>query len=129
MCVVSMITDHYQHKWPAPFVPTPFWPKPTFPESFPIMPVSVPEEPKVEITKTEYEEYLALKKKAQEYDEKNKEPNCAKPEIEDWEQKIEAVLIKRGIITEEDAAGYHYSLIKEVATPKITKTKGKKPRL
>lgn len=72
MCVVSMISDHWQKKWSDPS--------------------------KVEITFEQWQEYLELKRKAEEYDKKTNQPKCQKPDLEIWEKLIEEVLRKKKII-------------------------------
>ena len=79
MCVVSMVTDHYQEKWPKNLEPE-----------------------KVKITLAEWFEYQELKRKAQQYDERTKQPHCEKPGVDEWEQKIVEVLRKRGLLTKGD---------------------------
>jgi hypothetical protein len=76
MCVVSMVTDHYQEKWPANLEPD-----------------------KVKITLAEWFEYQELKKKAVQYDIRTRQPHCEKPGVDEWEQKIVEVLLKRGLLT------------------------------
>ena len=73
MCVVSNVTDFYYKQW-SPIG-----------ESF-------------QITRAEWEEYQRLKRNVQEIDKIIKQPDCIKPELDEWEKKIENYLIKRGII-------------------------------
>lgn len=74
MCAVSMITDHFRDKWP------------------------VNQLDGVWITRAQWNEYLVLKKKMEEYDKRTNQPDCVKLEVADWEKKIESVLKKRGLI-------------------------------
>ncbi len=71
MCVTSMVTDHYQQKYPQPQQWT--WPI--------------------------YHDYEELKRKAALYDELMKQPDCQKPEITEFEERIKDFLEKHyGII-------------------------------
>ena len=64
MCVVSAVTDYYRGRiWPSP-------------RDF-------------EISWDEYKKYLELKKLAEEVDTIHNQPDCAKPEIEEWEKEVE----------------------------------------
>jgi hypothetical protein len=76
MCAVSAITDHFRDKW---------------------NPITINPD-LVQITRSQWEEYLALKKKMEEYDKRTKQADCVKPEVSEWEKLIEAYLIKRGMI-------------------------------
>lgn len=76
MCAVSMITDHFQQKWPL-----------------------YPSQPSVfTITREQWDEYQALKRKAEAYDKHNNQPDCVKPDLASWEAQIEQVLKKHGVI-------------------------------
>lgn len=66
MCVVSMIGDYYQPKFPKP--------------------------EKTDIEKLR--EIMDLIEKAREYDELNKQPDCVKPEFDEWVRDIEERLEK-----------------------------------
>lgn len=68
MCAVSMITDHYRDKWPLPTYPL------------------VQEPVKIIITPEMFGEYMKLKQAAEEYDKRNNQEDCAKPEIAKWEE-------------------------------------------
>lgn len=68
MCVVSNVSDHYRGLWPNPYTIT--------------------------ITQEQWEEYQRLKRNAFEIDKLTKQPNCAKPDIDEWEKKIEDFLKK-----------------------------------
>jgi hypothetical protein len=92
MCVVSMVTDHYRDKWPLPQYPSPGAP---FIPSQPSQPFQLL--PHL-ITKEQWDEYQELKRKAVEYDKRTNQPDCAKPEVEEWERAIESVLRKHGIL-------------------------------
>lgn len=90
MCTYSMIADHFREKWPiCPMpqtMPLPYhWPN------------------GVTITKDQWDEYQELKRKAQEYDARTGQPDCVKPEIEDWERAVESVLRRHGILPEQNA--------------------------
>lgn len=76
MCAVSAITDHFRDQW-----------NPLQLDLY-----------MVKITQAQWHEYQALKKKMEEYDKQTNQPDCVKPEVAEWEAKIEAYLIKRGII-------------------------------
>lgn len=76
MCVASMVTDHYQDKWPVY--------KPTFDPLPPIYPAFRA------ITKEQWEEYQELKRKAEEYDKRNGEPECVKTGVAEWEAVIKS---------------------------------------
>ena len=60
MCVVSMVSDHYRETRPLPN----FW------------------------TMEQWQEYQELKRKATQYDERNKEPHCEKGDLIQWEKSI-----------------------------------------
>jgi hypothetical protein len=73
-----MITDHYRDKWNPFRIET--------------------DTDLIQITRAQWEEYRALKHKMEEYDRKTGQPDCVKPEVEDWEKKIEDILRKKGLI-------------------------------
>jgi hypothetical protein len=73
MCAVSAITDHFRDKWPQ-------------------------QQHFIHITQAQWNEYQELKKKMIEYDARTGQPDCAKPEVAEWESKIEEVLRKKGLI-------------------------------
>lgn len=75
MCVVSMVSDHYRDKWK-----------------------DFGKQEGVTIPLSDWFEYQELKRKAKEYDERNNQPHCEKPDIADWEQKILDVLKEQGLI-------------------------------
>lgn len=102
MCVVSMVSDYYKDKWPTPMIPmTPWDPKinPVEITPLPYKP-SIFDDVKI-ITTEEWNEYQALKRKAVEYDIATQQPDCAKPDIEEWENDIEAFLILMGWYTKD----------------------------
>lgn len=82
MCAVSMITDHYRDLWPVQ----------------PLNPLAPYQASKIHITLEQYHEYQKLKKAAEEYDTRTKQPDCVKPAVADWEKAIEDVLVKRGLL-------------------------------
>lgn len=94
MCVVSMVTDHYQQKWPLPA----FYP--SQPEAVPLPYLETHHAliPNYSITPGQWEEYQELKRKASEYDARTGQPHCEKEGVDEWEQRIEAVLKKHGVI-------------------------------
>jgi hypothetical protein len=115
MCVVSMVTDHYQEKWRFPIMPL----TPDDSRLFPLVPNEKPyvplegidmdsimkklgQVPTRMITEAEWLEYQSLKRKAEEYDARTNQPDCIKPELAEWENDMEAFLILMGLITEED---------------------------
>lgn len=63
MCVVSMVMDHYSHK-PFPG----FWTQPS------------------------YEEYKELLRKARLYDEMTKQPDCEKPELKEFDRRLDELM-------------------------------------
>jgi hypothetical protein len=83
MCAVSMITDHYRGQWPMN-PPTQGLSIFNIPAGFTITP-------------EQWAEYQALKRKAQEYDARTNQPDCAKPDVEEWEARVEAYLQKREV--------------------------------
>jgi hypothetical protein len=99
MCAVSMITDHYRDKWPLPDF-----------GQIQMVPYPVPAPPLMDldaiqkalggkrITQAEWDEYQELKRKAEEYDKRTNQPDCAKPGVAEWEAAIESVLVKRGLL-------------------------------
>lgn len=123
MCAVSFVTDHFRDKWPipprSPSIPYPFEPYPpitppspvgpTIPIQFPPAPAPKPAPtpaPQIDpstirftITLEQWNEYQALKKKAEEYDKRTNQPNCAKEGVAEWEEAIKAYLIKTGLLT------------------------------
>ena len=92
MCAVSMVSDHFRDKWPQPVMPL-----------HPLQPFGQPlTRPVIRvISEEEWAEYQALKRKAVEYDIATHQPDCAKPDVDEWENDIEAFLILMGWITEE----------------------------
>ena len=72
MCVVSMVSDHFMQKWPEPNY--------------------------IKITQAQWDEYQELKRKAAEYDKRTGQPDCVKPELDDWEKAMEEFLKKKGIL-------------------------------
>ena len=78
MCAVSFVSEHYRDKWGLPTV----W------ESVGAMTISY----------EEWKEYQKLKKRAELYDQQTKQPDCQKPELIEWEQKMEEFLKKKGIL-------------------------------
>lgn len=90
MCAASAVTDYYrEHKWP-----TYVWPE--VPEPY-IIPTPDPLNG-VWISKAEWEEYKELKRRMEDYDKQTHQPDCIKPEVAEWEEVVENVLRKRGII-------------------------------
>lgn len=71
MCVVSNVSDYYQRQW-------------SLPGRF--------------ISEGEWQEYQRLKKMAEEIDKKTNQPDCVKPELAEWEKRVEEVLRKNGIL-------------------------------
>ena len=71
MCTVSMVTDHYKNQWNL---------------SGRI------------ISEGEWQEYQRLKRNAEEIDKLTKQPDCVKPDLQEWEQKVIEVLKKQGLI-------------------------------
>ena len=82
MCVVSAITDNLQKQWTPGWTPFQPYPHPSA----------------VTITLEQYNEYLELKKRAEEFDRKTGQPDCIKPELAQWEAMIEEVLRKKGVL-------------------------------
>jgi hypothetical protein len=72
-----MITDHYRGKWPLPDY--------SKPED-----ISV-----ITITIKEWQKYQELKRKAQEYDERTNQPDRVKPDVAEWEAKIEEIIERK----------------------------------
>lgn len=77
MCIVSVVSDDYMKRWPDPgtWDLAGRW-----------------------ISEADWREYQRLKAMAEELDRKLNQPDCVKPEVEDWEKKIEDYLRKKGII-------------------------------
>lgn len=86
MCAVSMITDHYRDRWPMLNKY-----QALSSQQFP---------PPIQITTEQWNEYLELKRRAQEYDARTNQADCAKPDVEEWEKKVESYLIKKGLLTD-----------------------------
>lgn len=84
MCVVSAVTDFYQREWGSPWVDPGY--KPPI-----VAPVKI-------ITDEQWEEYQRLKRAAEEIDKKTSQPDCIKPDLAEWEQKMEEFLIKKGVL-------------------------------
>ena len=85
MCVVSMIMDHYDHKWRpyypgAPIDPEPWkrpWERPYEPVP-PLPPIPKPQvtPEDIEDIRRDLEEMKKLIKRAKKYDRENNEPDC-----------------------------------------------------
>jgi hypothetical protein len=112
-----MVSDHYRDKWPGPIMPlVPFTPGEPFipykPEKsddidiqkiFDKIGIKRDDPPAIRmITAEQWLEYQELKRKAAEYDRITSQPDCVKPDVDAWEQDIEAFLILMGLLTEED---------------------------
>ena len=76
MCAVSMVTDFYRDKWNPFDISTNH----------------------IVITKQQWEEYLELKRRMEEYDKRTNQPDCIKPEVADWEKLMEDFLKRKGIL-------------------------------
>lgn len=76
MCAVSMVTDFYRDKWNPFDIST----------------------NRIVITKQQWEEYLELKRRMEEYDKRTNQPDCIKPEVADWEKLMEDFLKRKGIL-------------------------------
>lgn len=74
MCIVSAVSDHYRGQWPHPTVNIYI------------------------ITPEQWAEYQKLKKMAQELDDKLKQPDCVKPEVDEWEKQMEEYLKRKGLL-------------------------------
>lgn len=84
MCAVSMVTDYYREvRWPVPLYPQ---------EPFDFT--------KITITHEQWEEYQELKRRAEKYDQDTNQPDCVKPEVQEWEDTIVRVLKQQGILRE-----------------------------
>ncbi len=94
MCVVSMVTDHYMLRWPM-MPPPP-------PAIYPGTQVAPFVVPAVTITREQWDEYQALKRKAAEYDQRTGQPDCEKPGVSEWEKRVEEILIERGPLAKGD---------------------------
>ncbi len=89
MCTVSAVTDFYQERWPINpglFLPPAYVP--------PIAPNSI-FFPKITISAEQWTEYQRLKAMAAEIDAKTGQPDCVKPGVDEWEQKM-VQLIQQG---------------------------------
>lgn len=93
MCVVSAVTDHYQQKWGNPWTQPVDWLNPN------IQPFKPSPSFKF-ISEEEWQEYQRLKRAAQEIDEKTSQPDCIKPELEEWENLMTDFLRRKGILKE-----------------------------
>lgn len=109
MCVVSMVMDDFHRKWSpqfpgAPLIPLeeqkPVWPQPGTP-----LPPLDTKNTKVNITMEEWLEYQRLKNAAKLQDERDKNPDCQKPELEAWEKEFIKHLIKTGVLKEDQLTG------------------------
>lgn len=76
MCAVSMVTDFYRDKWNPFDIPT----------------------DRIVITRQQWEEYLELKRKMEEFDKRTNQPDCVKPEVAEWEKLMEDFLRRKGIL-------------------------------
>lgn len=85
MCAVSAVTDYYRDKWvfSPGYIPLTL-PEPTF---YPPMPAYVLK-PGVTITAEQWEEYLELKRRMEEYDKQTNQQDCIKPEVAEWEKVV-----------------------------------------
>ena len=70
MCVVSMISEHYMHKWP------------TFPPQVPVPP-------------QEWYDYTELLRKAAEYDKRTGQPDCPDPQKVKWQKEFDDFMKQR----------------------------------
>lgn len=50
--------------------------------------------PGIAISLEQWQEYLELKRKAEEYDLRTNQPDCVKPDLEEWETKMKRFLKK-----------------------------------
>lgn len=104
MCVVSMITEHYQDRW-IPFVPRPWeigptnisYPPPQSPnvdlDKFNLFIKNLqPKEPL--ITPEEVAEFRRLLERAREYDKRNNEPHC---ELAEKKTALKAIAAQLGV--------------------------------
>lgn len=93
MCVYSMIAEHYQAKWgQPPYISYPGYNPHTY---------IITQTPSIVITAEQWNEYQELKRKAIEYDARTNQPDCVKPELEEWEARMKAYLIELGVIKGE----------------------------
>jgi hypothetical protein len=112
MCVVSAVSDNMRDRWPSPIMPyvpsiIPMVPsedrvKPFTPEDFDKIWDKLTQKPTRVITEAEWQEYQRLKRNAMEIDVLTGQPDCVKPDVDEWENDIEAFLILMGWMTDED---------------------------
>ena len=74
MCVLSMVTDWGQKKWPE-YKPSDFYTKTSW---------NGP-------TKEEWDNFVELVKKAIEYDKRNEEPKCIDPKKAKWLEEMSRI--------------------------------------
>lgn len=74
MCIVSAVTDDYMKRWPEPNMGG-MW-----------------------ITFDQWQEYQRLKRNAEELDRILGQPDCVKDGVDEWEQKMEEFLRKKGLL-------------------------------
>jgi len=87
MCTVSMIIDHYHHRWGRHLQPNPTIPNVTIP--------AVNPSPKVPaISAEEIEEFRELLERARAYDREHNQPDCG---LEEKRQKIKDLAEELGV--------------------------------
>jgi hypothetical protein len=77
MCTVSAVGDWGMRQWPLP---------------------NYGQQQYIVLTKEQWEEYQELKRMAVKIDNKTGQPDCVKPEFDEWEKKMIDLLKKQGIL-------------------------------
>lgn len=106
MCVVSMVTDHYYHRWPSPE-----WDEVTFPspQQIPSLPPSLP-------TPEEYNNFLELVRKAREYDKRTNQPDCPDAEKLKWMDELEKRMVEKYGLQPQNAV---VSGVRDIGNPAV----------
>ena len=85
MCVVSMISDHFQRTWPLQ------------PQEIPDF-GTIPQLDAPGWTKVRWDEYQELLRKAREYDAKTGQADCVDPKKQEFTDQVEKILKRKGLI-------------------------------
>lgn len=88
MCVMSMVTDHYNDKWNK------YWPEPNVTVNIPPIDVDKLVEEIRQKVLADLPDFKELIRKAKEYDKLNNQPDC---ELDSKKQKIKKLADKLGV--------------------------------
>lgn len=91
MCVVSMVIDHYWHKWQPYVYPAQPNPPVDLPQIWPYVPI--PPSPPA-ITPEEINELRQLLDRARQYDKEHNQPDC---ELEEKKERLRRLAEELGV--------------------------------